>query len=98
MGHKSRAQRQRQRLRSAERLAKMFGPGRESSEESSTERSSSGPRTLSFAVRGGWSMDFHFSGVAVPVDFDQEPEHQHLREKTLAEMMRRAWPDEGEEA
>ena len=75
----------------------MFESTRESSEseESSTSTTSlsskvaaTGPRVLTLGVKGGWQMGFHFSGVAVPVDFDQEPEKQMLKERTLFEMMR----------
>ena len=83
MGHKTRHRRQRQRLRSAQRQARMFEPGRESSEESSTTSTSSpptsqGPRILTLGVKGGWQMGFHFSGVAVPADLEVEPEQQML--------------------
>ena len=55
----------------------------------SSPSTSQGPRTLSFGVRGGWTMGFRMSGVRVPFDPETPPEHQHLAEATLAEMMRR---------
>jgi hypothetical protein len=98
MGHKTRHRRQRQRVRSAERHDRLFSPKQEtSSVETTSPPLPSGPRVLNLSVKGGWSMSFKFTGTRVHFDSDNEPEHQHLRERTLAEVLRRGRRGDGGE-